>query len=155
AKGIEPQIELLRTRQREAEARGQMQRAEIGSMRAELEVSEAQSEIIRIRKTFSASVADELAKAKGEFLDLSGSLPALQDKVKRTEVKSPIDGVVNRVLVATIGGVVQPGETIVEIVPSEDTLLVEAKIKPADIGFLKIGQAARVKLSAYESSIYG
>jgi adhesin transport system membrane fusion protein len=155
AKGIEPQIELLRVRQREAEARGDMQRAGIAVMRSELEVSEAESEILRIRKTFSASVADELAKAKAEFLDLSGSLPALQDKVSRTEVKAPIDGVVNRVLVSTIGGVVQPGETIVEIVPSEDTLLVEAKIKPADIGFLKIGQAARVKLSAYDSSVYG
>lgn len=155
AKGIEPQIELLRTRQREAEARGDMQRAEIATMRAELEVSEAENEIIRIRKTFSATVADDLAKAKAEFLDLSGSLPALQDKVTRTEVKAPIDGVVNRVLVSTIGGVVQPGETIVEIVPSEDSLLVEAKVKPSDIGFLRIGQEARVKLSAYDSSLYG
>lgn len=154
-KGIEPQIELLRTRQRESTARGDMQRAAIAASRAELEVAEAENEIIRIKKTFRASVADELAKAKAEFTSLSGAAPALQDKVARTEVKAPIEGVVNRILVSTIGGVVQPGETIVEIVPSEDTLLVEAEIKPADIGFLRVGQAARVKLTAYDSSVYG
>lgn len=155
AKGIEPKIELLRTRQREAAAHGDMQRAEIAAQRSESEVREAENEIIRIKKTFSASVSDELAKAKAEFAEVSGGLPALEDKVARTDVRAPIDGVVNRVLVTTVGGVVQPGETIVEIVPSEDTLLVEARIKPADIGFLRIGQAARVKLSAYDSSVYG
>ncbi|MEX0645177.1 MAG: HlyD family type I secretion periplasmic adaptor subunit, partial [Parvularculaceae bacterium] len=94
-------------------------------------------------------------KAKAEFAEVSGGMPAIEDKVARTDVKSPIDGIVNRVMVTTVGGVVQPGETIVEIVPSEDTLLIEARIKPADIGFLRIGQAARVKLSAYDSSVYG
>ena len=155
AKGIEPQIELLRARQRAATAKGESERAVIGAQRAELEVSEAENEIIRIKRTFAASVADELSKAKAELADVSGGLPALQDKVARTDVKSPIDGVVNRVLVSTVGGVVQPGETIVEIVPSEDTMLVEAEIKPADIGFLRVGQEARVKISAYDSAIYG
>ncbi|MEE2691324.1 MAG: HlyD family type I secretion periplasmic adaptor subunit [Pseudomonadota bacterium] len=155
AKGIEPQIELLRTRQRESTARGELHRAEIAVERAAAEVAEAESEIVRIKKTFSANVADELAKAKAEYVELSGGLPAIRDKVDRTEVRSPIDGVVNRVLVSTIGGVVQPGETIVEIVPSEDSLLVEARIKQADIGFLSIGQPAKVKVSAYDSAIYG
>jgi len=75
--------------------------------------------------------------------------------VARTEVRAPVAGVVNRVLVSTIGGVVAPGETIVELVPSEDTLLVEAKIKPADIGFLHVGQPARVSITAYDSALYG
>ncbi|MBL4620009.1 MAG: HlyD family efflux transporter periplasmic adaptor subunit, partial [Marinicaulis sp.] len=73
----------------------------------------------------------------------------------RTDVRSPVAGIVNRVLVSTIGGVVASGETIVEIVPSEDTLLVEAQIKPADIGFLVIGQAVKVSITAYDSSVYG
>lgn len=154
-KGIEPQIELLRARQRESAARGEIEKAKIAVSRAELEVSEAENEIIRIKKTFSASVADELSKAKAELAEVSGGLPALEDKVARTDVRAPIDGVVNRVLVSTIGGVVQPGETIVEIVPSEDTLLVEAKIKPADIGFLRVGQKAKVKITAFDSAIYG
>ena len=73
----------------------------------------------------------------------------------RTDVRAPVDGVVNRVLVSTIGGVVAPGETIVEISPTSDALVVEAKIKQADIGFLTVGQKAKVKLTAYDSSIYG
>ncbi len=154
-KGIEPQVELLRARQREAAALGDLQRAQISVSRSALEATEAESEIDRIKKGFSAKAADELNKAKSEFEDLKGELPALQDKVARTDVRSPVAGFVNRVLVSTIGGVVTPGETIVEIVPSEDFLLVEAQIKPADIGFLHIGQNAKVSISAYDSSLYG
>ncbi|WP_425410234.1 HlyD family type I secretion periplasmic adaptor subunit [Hyphococcus sp.] len=154
-KGIEPQVELLRARQREAAAKGEAQRAEIAIGRLEFEIAEAEGEAERIRKTFTAAAADELTKAKAEMEGLKGELPALQDKVARTDVIAPVAGVINRVLVSTIGGVVAPGETIVEIVPSEDTLLVEAKIKPADIGFLRMGQKAKVSITAYDSSLYG
>ncbi|MEO1241783.1 MAG: HlyD family type I secretion periplasmic adaptor subunit [Pseudomonadota bacterium] len=155
AKGIEPQVELLRARQREAAARSDFQRGKIAVNRSEAEVAEAQGEIERIRTTFAASAADELARSKAELEELKGELPALEDKVARTDVRAPVAGVVNRVLVSTVGGVVTPGETIVEIVPSEDTLLVEARIKPADIGFLRVGQATRVGITAYDSSVYG
>lgn len=154
-RGIEPQVELLRARQREAAARGEMQRGEIAVSRFELEIGEAAGEIERIKKTFSAVAFDELTTARAEFEELKGELPALQDKVARTDVRAPVAGVINRVLVSTIGGVVAPGETIIELVPSEDSLLVEAKIKPADIGFLQIGQDAKVSLTAYDSSVYG
>ncbi len=155
SKGIEPQVELLRARQREAAAKGEAQRAEIAISRLQLEIEEAEGEIDRIRKTFSAKAADELTTAKADLEELKGELPALQDKVARTDVRAPVAGVINRILVSTIGGVVAPGETIVELVPSEDTLLVEAKIKPADIGFLRIGQEAKVSITAYDSSLYG
>ncbi|MFZ5616511.1 MAG: HlyD family type I secretion periplasmic adaptor subunit [Pseudomonadota bacterium] len=148
SKGIEPKLELIRARQRAAAAFGEKQRAEIA-------VKSAESETDRIKSTYFAAIADELAKAKAEMTGVSGELPALRDKVDRTEVRSPIDGVVHRVLVATIGGVVQPGQTIVEVVPAGDTPLVEAKIKPADIGFLRVGQDARIKVTAYDSSTYG
>ena len=154
-KGIEPQVELLRARQREAAALGDLQRGQIAVNRIELETVEAAGEIERIKKGFSASAADELNKTKAELEDLKGELPALQDKVARTDVRSPVAGLVNRVLVSTVGGVVAPGETIVEVVPSEDTLLVEAQIKPADIGFLHVGQGAKVNITAYDSSVYG
>jgi adhesin transport system membrane fusion protein len=147
-KGIEPEIELVRARQRMASAEGDKQRAGIA-------VKNAESEIARIEKTMRAQAADELAKARTEMAGVSGQLPALRDKVDRTEVRAPIDGVVNRVLVSTLGGVVQPGQTIIEIVPEGETPLIEAKIKPADIGFLHVGQAARVKITAYDSSVYG
>lgn len=155
AKGIEPQVELLRARQRAASARGELQRAEIAVDRIELEVAEAQSEIDRVRNAFAAAAADELSDAKAELAKLRGELPALEDKVARTDVRAPVAGVINRVLVTTVGGVVQPGETIVELVPSDDALVVEAKIKPSDIGFLHIGQAAKVSVTAYDSAIYG
>lgn len=154
-KGIEPRVELLRAQQREASARGEMQRAKIAVSRAELEAGEAEGEIDRVRKSFAAAAAQELNQAKAEFQNLKGELPALEDKVARTDVRAPVAGVVNRVLVSTVGGVVAPGETIVEIVPSEDTLVVEAQIKPADIGFLTIGQSARVSITAFDSSVYG
>ena len=155
AKGIEPRVELLRAQQREAAARGEMQRAEIAVNRSAFEVSEAESEMERVRKAFAAAATDELNKAKAELEDLKGELPALQDRVARTDVRAPVAGVVNRVLVSTIGGVVSPGETIVEVVPSEDSLVVEAQIKPSDIGFLRIGQEAKVSITAYDSSVYG
>lgn len=147
-KGIEPRIELIRARQRLASALGEKQRAEIA-------VGSAESEVARVRNTFYASVADELAKARAEMAGVKGDLPGLRDRADRTAVRAPIDGVVHRVLVQTVGGVVQPGETIVEVVPAGDTPLVEAKIKPADIGHLRVGQEARVRISAYDSSVYG
>ncbi|MEZ5895221.1 MAG: HlyD family type I secretion periplasmic adaptor subunit [Parvularculaceae bacterium] len=147
-KGIEPEIELVRARQRMASAEGEKQRAEIA-------VEGAQSELERIEKTRRAQAADELAKARTEMAGVSGQLPALRDKVDRTDVRAPINGIVNRVLIATLGGVVQPGQTIVEIVPEGETPLIEAKIKPADIGFLHVGQSARVKITAYDSSVFG
>ena len=155
SRGIEPKVELLRARQREAAAKGEVQRGEIAVSRFELEIAEAEGEVARMRKTFSASAAEELNKTKAEFDEVKGGLPALQDKVARTEVRAPVAGIVNRVLVSTVGGVVAPGETIVELVPSEDSLLVEAKVKPSDIGFLHIGQDARVSITAYDSSVYG
>lgn len=147
-KGIEPRIELIRARQRLVAAQGEAQSAKLAA-------DGAREERQQTEKSFYSNVGDELAKAKAEMAAIAGDLPALEDKVARTEVKSPIDGVVNRVLVATLGGVVQPGQTIVEVVPSEDTLLVEAEIKPADIGFLSIGQKARVKITAFDSAVYG
>lgn len=86
---------------------------------------------------------------------MSESIRADQDRMVRTAVRSPVAGTVQRLLVNTIGGVVQPGMDLVEIVPREDYLLIEARIRPADIAFLRPGQEARIKLSAYDYSIYG
>ena len=154
-KGIEPRVELLRAQQREAAARGEMQRAEITVSRAAFEKDGAQSALDRLRNTYRAEARAELNAARAELDGLRGELPALRDKVTRTELRAPVAGVVNRVLVSTVGGVVAPGETVVEIVPSEDSLLVEARIKPADIGFLTIGQTAKVSITAFDSALYG
>lgn len=139
---------MIRARQRAAAALGEKQRAEIA-------VNSAENEVARVRSTFYASIADELARARAEMSGVAGDLPGLRDKADRAEVRAPIDGVVHRVLVQTVGGVVQPGETIVEVVPLGDTPLIEAKVEPADIGHLNIGQEARVRIIAYDSAAYG
>ncbi|MCK5319470.1 MAG: HlyD family type I secretion periplasmic adaptor subunit, partial [Anaerolineales bacterium] len=101
-------------------------------------------------------------KAKGELNDVlakleefSASSVALEDRLKRTAVRSPVKGTINQILVNTLGGVIQPGMDLIEIVPLEDTLLVEARIKPSDIAFLRPDQEAMVKFTAYDFTIYG
>jgi adhesin transport system membrane fusion protein len=80
---------------------------------------------------------------------------ALQDKVEQADIKSPVRGTVKRLLVNTVGAVVQPGKEVVEVVPLDDTLILEVQIRPKDIGFLRPGQSATVKFTAYDFSIYG
>jgi adhesin transport system membrane fusion protein len=83
------------------------------------------------------------------------ALPALSDRLARTEIKAPMKGVVNRVFVSTVGGVVKPGEQIVEVVPADDELIMEALVRPQDIGFVGVGQKARVKVTAYDFALFG
>ena len=97
----------------------------------------------------------ELNLARAEQSALSAANTALDDRVTRTVVRAPLAGVVKQVKVTTVGGVIQPGMDLVEIVPVDDTLLIEARVRPADVAFLRTGQEAMVKLSAYDFSIYG
>jgi membrane fusion protein, adhesin transport system len=147
-KGIEPRIELIRAQGRAQETASQTQAANSA-------VNQARSEVQAVRERHHSRAVEELAAAKGELSGQGGALPALQDRVTRTEVKAPISGTVNRVLVATVGGVVRPGEPLVEIVPKDDSLVVEAKIKPSDVAFLSPGQTAMVKITAFNFSTYG
>jgi membrane fusion protein, adhesin transport system len=154
-KGIEPRIELLRAEGKAAQADGEANVARLAAQRARSAVGEAQAEADAIRQTYRAQAVSDLAEAKGELAGMGRALPALKDRVSRTDVTAPIGGVVQRVLVATVGGVVKPGEPLVEIVPKDDSLVVEAQIKPADIAFIRPGQEALVKITAYDFSTYG
>jgi adhesin transport system membrane fusion protein len=147
-KGIEPQIELLRAQSAASQAGGEYRGAQSAA-------AQAASEMRSVREQFRAKSVDDLTAAKAELAGMGRELPALQDRVTRAELKAPISGTVNRVLVATVGGVVKPGEPLVEIVPSDDALVVEARVAPADIAFVHPGQKAQVKLTAYDYSIYG
>ena len=98
---------------------------------------------------------NELALARAEFAGQSAGLPALQRRVERAEVRSPIASTVQRVLVTTVGSSVGPGAPLVEVVPADGALVVEARVRPRDIGFVRLGQPAAVKLTAYDSSVYG
>lgn len=147
-KGIEPQIELLRAQSAASQATGEYRGAQSA-------VNQATSELRSIREQFRSKAVDDLTAAKAELGGMGRELPALQDRVTRTELRAPISGTVNRVLVATVGGIVKPGEPLVEIVPSDDTLFVEARVSPADIAFVRPNQKAQVKLTAYDYAIYG
>ncbi|MFD2273828.1 HlyD family type I secretion periplasmic adaptor subunit [Undibacterium arcticum] len=105
---------------------------------------------------FRADAMKELNLARAEQTALSAANTALDDRVTRTLVRAPLAGTVKQIKVNTVGGVVQPGMDLLEIVPLDDTLLIEARVRPADIAFLHPGQEAMVKLSAYDFfSIYG
>lgn len=122
-------------------------------------------EVIRLERTanelaakisgFRSKAFDELNESKTELSALIESLVADEDRLVRTTVRSPVKGIVKQIKINTIGGVVKPGMDLVEIVPMDDTLLIEAKIRPQDIGFIHPGQTANVKITAYDFSIYG
>lgn len=125
--------------------------SEVEVLRLDRTVSEIQGNIDK----FNSDELDKLNKARGELSSLSEANKADQDRITRTTVRSPVYGIIKQIKTTTIGGVVQPGNDIIEIVPLDDTLLIEAKIRPADIGFIHPGQKAMVKISAYDFSIYG
>jgi adhesin transport system membrane fusion protein len=104
---------------------------------------------------FRAQAGADLAQAQAELAKLAEQIPALEDRASRTLVRAPMNGIVKTIPNKTIGGVVQPGSPMVEIVPVEDSLLVETRLRPADIAFVHLGQRAIVKISAYDFSIFG
>ncbi len=125
--------------------------SEVEILRLERTVNELKGKIFQ----FKSESLERLNKVKGELAALSESHRADKDRLVRTTVRSPVKGIVKRIKVNTIGGVIQPGMDIIEIVPLDDTLLIEAKVKPSDIGFITPGQHAIVKLTAYDFAIYG
>ncbi|MDR3073924.1 MAG: HlyD family type I secretion periplasmic adaptor subunit, partial [Deltaproteobacteria bacterium] len=118
-------------------------------------VSEARQRLTTRHSEIVNQATDEMNKRRGENNSLRENIVAIQDRLTRTEILSPMRGTVKRILINTVGGITKPGETILEIVPLDDALLVEARIKPTDIGFIKKDQKAMIKLTAYDFSIYG
>ena len=154
-RGIEPEMELNRAELRKIEADGQYRIAALKIQKAMKAVEEANLQIVARKQNFRAITLTELNEAETRSNQLLDSLPALSDRVSRTDILAPTDGVINQVMITTIGGVVEPGMPIVELVPLDDTLLVEAEVLPQDIAFLHPGQLARVKLTAYDFARYG
>ena len=105
--------------------------------------------------SFRNEARKELSEVLGRLNALNEGAVALADKVDKAQVKSPVRGRVQRLLANTVGGVVQPGKDIVEIVPLDDALVLEAKVQPKDIAFIHPGQAATVKFTAYDFGVYG
>ena len=104
---------------------------------------------------FKSKTLQELNDTDAQYNSSAQSALSNLDKLKRTSIESPVKGIVKQIKITTVGGISQPGADIMEIVPMEDTLLIEAKIQPKDIGFVHIGQNAMIKIAAYDYSIYG
>jgi membrane fusion protein, adhesin transport system len=154
-RGIEPRITLMQLESSAAVARSQAQAQLAATSRLQAQVAEARSALSASRQGWLSRAAAELAQSQGELAALRSTLPALRDRVDRSIVTAPVAGVVNRVLVSTIGGSVGPGAPLVELVPSGETLLLEGRLLPKDVGFVAIGQPARISITAYDPGTYG
>jgi len=155
AEGAISQVEVLRLRRSEIENRGQMEATDLAIPRAQAAIKEVQRKIDETRGRFRSEALGNLNEARTDLSKAQATGKALEDRVSRTLVTSPVRGIVKQMLVNTIGGVIQPGSDLVEIVPLDDNLLVEARIRPQDIAFLHPGQKAVVKFTAYDYTIYG
>ncbi|SFL98230.1 membrane fusion protein, adhesin transport system [Bradyrhizobium sp. NFR13] len=152
---VVPEIEMLRSDRQATDMRGQLAVVQATIVKTEAAVKEAQSRLLNITTAFRSTAEDDLAKSRGDLAVLDENIKSAQDRVRRTELRSPVYGIVNKLNVTTIGAVVAPGASVMEIVPLEDTLLVEGRIRPQDIAFIRPDHEAVVKLSAYDSSVYG
>ncbi|KJK06109.1 MULTISPECIES: HlyD family type I secretion periplasmic adaptor subunit [Pseudomonas] len=148
-------VEILRLKRSTVEARGSLNATTLAIPRAEAAVAEIKSKIEESEAGFRSEAAKELNEKRTDLSKITASSIAIDDRVSRTTVVSPVHGIIKLLKVNTIGGVVQPGSDLLEIVPLEDNLLIEAKVRPQDVAFLHPGQAAMVKFSAYDYTIYG
>lgn len=153
--GAMSKVELLRIEGEVTDLRGEMNTIQTAVPRAQSAAHEAQQHIDESRAKFKAEAQQELAAAKAEMDSLAQTLIGGEQKVAKTQMKSPVKGTVKQLKINTVGGVIKPGEDVMEIVPLGDNLLIEAKIPPKDIAFIRPGQEANVKITAYDSSIYG
>ncbi|MDX5592883.1 HlyD family type I secretion periplasmic adaptor subunit [Pseudovibrio sp. SPO723] len=150
-----PEIEFLRLQREFQERSGQLEIIKASIQRVKASEEELAERIESARRTFYAKSRAELADTRAQLAIVDETIKAAQDRVSRTDLRSPVYGVVNTLNITTLGAVVQPGEPLVEIVPLDDTLLIEARIRPQDVAFLHPGQEVTVKITAYDYSIYG
>ena len=155
AKGAASDMDLLRSQRELTDLSGQIADSRIAIPKVAAAVEGAIHRIDEEKGKQRSEILNELNAIRTEMEGTKEKLPALEDQMDRTSVRSPVDGTVKRVFVTTIGEAVGAGKEMLEIVPREDTLLIEAKVLPQDIAFLYPGQAADVKITAYDFSIYG
>jgi adhesin transport system membrane fusion protein len=155
ASGAVSEIEILRLDREVVELEGNIARSKVAIERG---LNAIEEEIIRKEESRLKLINrwnQELTDATGEMATLQQSQTSLEDVVSQADIKSPINGTVQRLLINTIGGVITPGSAVVELIPQDDQLIVEAKVSPKDIAFIRQGQPAILKFSAYDFTIYG
>ena len=153
--GAASEVELLRLRRQANDLAGELEAAQLAIPRIEAALAELQGKLEVASSTFRSEAQAEFSEVQSELSRLNESSQAIVDQVERTLVRSPVTGTVKQLFVKTLGGVVQPGMDLMAIVPTEDSLLVETRIRPADIAFMHPGQDSMVKFTAYDFSIHG
>ena len=150
-----PEIESLKLERELNEVSGTLSGAYQSRQSLEARLSAARQKENGKLGAFKSQALGELNEVESRFASVRESLTSVSDKVRRAELKSPVDGIIQKLYVKTVGGVIQPAQKLVEIVPIADDLMIRAKIAPADVAFLKPGQDVKVKITAYDSQIYG
>ena len=154
-RGIISEVEFIQLQQKEAEMEGEIEAVELSIPRINSTIEEARFSKQKERLDFQNKAKQELNEVNAEIGRISETQNTLQDRVKRTMLRSPVNGIVQRLYINTIGGVISPGNNIVDIVPQDDALLVELRISPVDIAYINVGQFARLKFSAYDFAVHG
>jgi len=155
AAGAVSDVEILRLERDVARFRGERNMAAAQIARVHSAIAESTRKVQEVEIAFRNEARKELGETLAKLNSLTEGSVGLSDKVARSVLRSPVKGTVKRLMVNTVGGVVQPGKDVIEIVPMEDNLLVEARVHPKDIAFLRPGLKATVKVSAYDFVIYG
>ncbi len=149
------QTELLRVQKELAETRGQLESTRESVERIEASINEATLQIDELALQMQQEALAEKTQALAELSVIEETIRGASDRVARTDIRSPVDGIINTLEVNTIGAYVEPGTVVAGVVPTSDTLLVEARISPRDVAFVRPGQPALIKVTAYDFSIYG
>src|SRR5882724_5612640 len=153
--GVVSQVDKLKAQRDSHDLKSELEITQLQLPQAKSAQQEAENRVREQELTFRSEAATELSKQRLEQSSVVQQLKSNKDKVTRTEVRSPVRGTVKEIKIRTIGGVIKPGEDLMEIVPIEDTLLVEAQVRTSDIAFIHVGQSATVKFDTYDYSIYG
>ncbi len=155
ASGAVSEIDILKLEREATRARGDIDQARAQISRIQTSIGEARRKISEVQQNFKSKVRTELNDITARLNSISEVSVSLQDKVNQSVLKSPVNGKVSRLFYNTVGGVIQPGKEVLEVVPTDDALILETKIQIKDIAFVRVMQPAVVKLTAYDYTIYG
>lgn len=153
--GVMSEIELLRLQREVNDLKGSLEAMGVAEKRVSAALSESDARIEEQQRRYQRTVLGELAESSARLEQLQETMPVLQQRLQQTALRSPVQGVVKQIHINTVGGVVEAAQPLIEVVPQEDGLLIEAAVMPADIAFLYPGQQAIVRFTAYDFSIYG
>lgn len=154
-KGSVPEIEILRLRGQLAEINGNITVSEATELRVKASISETQKQIESAEASYGLAARERISVVLADLAVVEETLRAARERVSRTELRAPVRGTVNRITVTNVGSVVQPAVVLAEIVPLDDSLLIEAEVSPRDLAFVRVGANASVKITAYDYLRYG